>query len=142
MMDQLPAEALDDRELVKVEAMIQSMTRQERSRPDLINESRIRRIARGCGRNANDVRDLHKRFLMARHAMRQIGQATGLFGSLKQGRRARALLGGGGGEGLGALFGGGAQEPEAPRMSYEEKIARHKKQKDERRARKKNQKKK
>jgi signal recognition particle subunit SRP54 len=152
MMDQLPKEALDDRELVKVESMIQSMTTQERGRPEVFNESRIRRIARGSGRNPADVRELYERFQMARYAMKQVGAASGLFGSMKQARRARSLLGGMGG--MGGMGDGGEGFPggfptglpgegdgaSQPRLSYDEKLARKKKQKDERRARRKNQK--
>jgi len=41
-----------------------------------------------------DVKSLYDRFLMARQAMRQIGRASGMFGSLKQARKARRMLGG------------------------------------------------
>ena len=46
MMSQIPKEALDDRELLKVQSMIQSMTKQERRNPDIIDDSRIQRIAK------------------------------------------------------------------------------------------------
>jgi len=81
LLEQVPAEALDDRELVKIEAMIQSMTDQERVHPDVMNESRFRRIARGSGRPLQEVRDLHERFLQVRAMMGQLG-SSGLFGQL------------------------------------------------------------
>ena len=81
LMEQVPAEALDDRELVKVEAMIHSMTDQERNHPDVMNDSRFHRIARGSGRPFNEVRDLHQRFIQVRAMMGQMGQ-SGLFGGL------------------------------------------------------------
>ena len=99
MLGQIPPEALDDRELMKVEAMIQSMTRQERRTPDVLNESRFARIARGSGRDVQEVRDLYERFLQVRAMMGQLGQ-SGLFGGLGGGG---GLFGGGGG----GLFGGG-----------------------------------
>jgi signal recognition particle subunit SRP54 len=81
LLEQVPSEALDDRELVKVEEMIQSMTDQERVHPDVMNESRFRRIARGSGRPLQEVRDLHERFLQVRAMMGQLG-SSGLFGQL------------------------------------------------------------
>jgi signal recognition particle subunit SRP54 len=66
LMKQLPADALDDGELNKVRAMIQSMTNQERRDPDVMNDSRMVRIARGSGRTAKDGGDLHERFKQAR----------------------------------------------------------------------------
>ncbi len=79
MMQQVPAGALDDRELVKVEAIIQSMTGQERRNPDCLNESRFNRVARGSGRPVKEVRDLHERFKMTRGMMKEMGSMTGLM---------------------------------------------------------------
>ncbi len=153
MMDQIPAEALDDNELVKVEAMVQSMTRQERSNPQLINESRIRRIARGSGRTPKEVRELYERFLMARQAMGQLGAATGMFGSAKKMKRARkameAMGGDMGGMGMpgmgmpGMGFGGmGGMADDGPRVSPDERASRKKKARDARKARRKQRKRK
>src|SRR5690606_37400271 len=50
MMDQIPDEALDDREMDRTMAIIHSMTGQERTPPDVIDDSRMERIALGCGR--------------------------------------------------------------------------------------------
>jgi len=49
---------VDDRELVRAEVIIQSMTRQERQKPNLINGSRRKRIARGSGTQPSDVNRL------------------------------------------------------------------------------------
>ncbi len=57
---------LPEEELNKTEAMIQSMTRKERERPDDIDGSRRRRIARGAGAQAEDVSRLIKGFMSAR----------------------------------------------------------------------------
>ncbi len=135
LMDQIPAEALDDRELNRVEAIVRSMTRQERLQPDVINESRIRRISRGSGRAVVEVRALYDRFLVARRAMRQIGQASGLFGSVKQARRARRMFGSVPGLDPSALPAGLGGEEEAG-VSPEEKIARRRKLQEARKARK------
>jgi signal recognition particle subunit SRP54 len=72
----------DDKELGRVEAIVSSMTVQERRRPELINASRVRRIARGAGRHPNEVQGLLERFGMMRKMMRQIGDAPGLLSRL------------------------------------------------------------
>jgi signal recognition particle subunit SRP54 len=69
-----PGMKVDEREMVRVEAMIQSMTPQERRRPEVIDGSRRRRIARGSGTTVTDVNRLLKDFLMMRRMMSQIGR--------------------------------------------------------------------
>jgi len=64
---------VDDREIVRVEAIISSMTAQERSNPDILNESRVHRIAAGSGQPKNRVVDLMGRF----NTMRQVMQGLG-----------------------------------------------------------------
>lgn len=76
VMDKLPgmAEAfpngvqVDDRAMVPIEAMINSMTPKERLEPQLINQSRAARIARGSGRKPHEVRNLIAQY----QAMRKI----------------------------------------------------------------------
>ncbi|MFH1469147.1 MAG: signal recognition particle protein [Pseudomonadota bacterium] len=141
MMEQIPEEALDDRELTRVESIVQSMTKQERHRPDLLNLSRMRRIARGSGHQVSEVQELHQRFLMARQMMGQLGQATGLFGTAKQMKKARRMFDGMGmgmgmPGGMGALGGDMGGADEGPRLSPAEKAARKKKARDSRKARK------
>ncbi|HEX2982182.1 MAG TPA: signal recognition particle protein [Ignavibacteriales bacterium] len=53
---------IDDKQLVKVEAIIQSMTKQERNSPKILNGSRRMRIARGSGTSIQDVNRLVKQF--------------------------------------------------------------------------------
>ncbi|MFA8342101.1 MAG: signal recognition particle protein [Rhodothermaceae bacterium] len=53
---------IDDKELVKVEAIIQSMTKNERKNPGLLNGSRRKRIARGSGNSIQNVNRLLKQF--------------------------------------------------------------------------------
>jgi signal recognition particle subunit SRP54 len=75
---QLPAHLRDSfgrdagREFKRAEAIIQSMTPEERRRPSLINASRRRRIAAGSGTQVRDVNELLKRFEMARDMARQM----------------------------------------------------------------------
>ena len=88
--DMLPAGTkLDEGELVRIQAMCNSMTNQERRSPDVINDSRTRRIARGSGRSQKDVKGLLERFGMARVMMRQMGQASGLLGKMGAGPMGR-----------------------------------------------------
>ncbi len=67
------AEHVDESELGKVEAMIQSMTKVERRDPESIDRSRASRIARGSGRQQSEVVDLVKRFRQMRDLMAAIG---------------------------------------------------------------------
>ena len=62
--------SVDDREVHKVEAIIRSMTKAERANPDVLNDSRKARIARGCGRPVKDINDILKRFKMMRDVMK------------------------------------------------------------------------
>jgi signal recognition particle subunit SRP54 len=68
-----------DKEMKRVEAIIQSMTLQERRNPDLLNGSRKARIAKGCGMEVSDVNSFVKRFLDARKMMRQMGKMSSLM---------------------------------------------------------------
>lgn len=65
---------VDDREIVWVEAIINSMTTHERDHPDCLNDSRINRISRGCGQPRQKVVELIGRF----KTMRQIMQGLGM----------------------------------------------------------------
>jgi signal recognition particle subunit SRP54 len=67
------AEHVDEAELGKVQAMIQSMTPIERLDPDRIDRSRASRIARGSGRLQSEVTDLVKRFRQMREMMAMLG---------------------------------------------------------------------
>jgi signal recognition particle subunit SRP54 len=91
MMEQVPKEALDDNELVRVESLIQSMTQQERNNPDLFNASRMKRVALGAGRKPEEVKELLERFKMTREMMKGVGMASGMFGP-KQARQMQKKL--------------------------------------------------
>jgi signal recognition particle subunit SRP54 len=73
---------LDDRELVKIKAMIDSMTESERVNPKLFNDSRIKRVARGSGRPAKEVGELLKKFTQMRGMMGMLGKNMGLLGKI------------------------------------------------------------
>jgi signal recognition particle subunit SRP54 len=65
---------VDEREIDRIEAIILSMTPEERRRPDLIKGSRRLRIARGSGTNVQAVNQIVKQFAQVRKLMRQVGR--------------------------------------------------------------------
>jgi signal recognition particle subunit SRP54 len=83
MKDVDPNEAQDS--LKMTEAIIYSMTGQERRNPDLLNASRRRRIALGSGTTVQDVNTLIKQFREMQKMMKQMG----VMGGGKKGRRGR-----------------------------------------------------
>jgi signal recognition particle subunit SRP54 len=66
-------QAVDEGQLTRIEAIIDSMTPDERRRPDIIKASRRRRIALGSGTSTADVNRLLKQFGEMQKLMRQIG---------------------------------------------------------------------
>ena len=79
---------LDDRQIDRLCAIILSMTPKERKKPDVINASRKKRIAAGCGLKVEDVNNLLRRFEQMQKMMKQ-------FSGMK-GRKKRGLPGLGG----------------------------------------------
>jgi len=71
-MKELRGANIDDRELDRLEAMILSMTPEERANPDVIRGSRRRRIAAGSGTNVQAVKQLTKQFEQMRKMMRMM----------------------------------------------------------------------
>ena len=71
---QLQDMKVDERELDRVQAIILSMTPEERTRPELIKGSRRLRIARGSGTNVQQVNRLIKQFGQTRKLMKQVGR--------------------------------------------------------------------
>ena len=68
---------IDDRMLDRIEAIIYSMTPREREKPDLLNASRKRRIAAGCGMKVEDVNRLVKQVEMMQKMFKQVGGKKG-----------------------------------------------------------------
>ena len=62
----------DERELVKIEAIINSMTLKERRDHTILNGSRRKRIAKGSGTSVQDVNRLLKQYIQARQMMKKI----------------------------------------------------------------------
>lgn len=78
IQDMLPKGAeVNDKELVKIKAMIDSMTPKERIGAHPLNPSRMNRIAKGSGRKLNEVQDLVKKFLGMRKMMGMFGKNMG-----------------------------------------------------------------
>ncbi|HTJ44114.1 MAG TPA: signal recognition particle protein, partial [Kofleriaceae bacterium] len=96
---------LDDRELTKIEAMINSMTASERKDPQCFvttsweefattagrqakrrradfDQRRVMRVSRGSGRSENEVKELLQKFATMRQMMVQLGASTGLMGKI------------------------------------------------------------
>ena len=88
----------DEKELSRVEAIIQSMTAAERRDPTIINNSRRQRIARGCGRLVSDVNALVRQFDQVKVMMRAMAGGGGLP-SLPHGMRPPVGAGPGPGRG-------------------------------------------
>lgn len=63
---------LDEREVVRTEAIIQSMTPGERINPEILNASRKRRIAKGSGSSVQDINQLLKEYKTVRRMMKQM----------------------------------------------------------------------
>jgi len=64
--------SLDENQLAQVEAIIKSMTKEERTYPEVINSSRRRRIAQGSGTKVQDVNKLLKQFEQMKKMMKQM----------------------------------------------------------------------
>ncbi|MBM4387732.1 MAG: signal recognition particle protein [Deltaproteobacteria bacterium] len=81
--EMMPKEAMvDDNAILRIEAIIQSMTPKERMKPDSIDESRAKRIAKGSGRAVNEVFDLIKKFQVMQQVMKRVGQSPGLLSKI------------------------------------------------------------
>jgi signal recognition particle subunit SRP54 len=73
-MDKLKDSSIDEKQLKRVEAIVLSMTPQERARPDILNARRRQRVARGSGTTVTEVNNLLLRFSQMRKMMKNAGQ--------------------------------------------------------------------
>ncbi|MDH3251678.1 MAG: signal recognition particle protein [Ignavibacteria bacterium] len=74
-MNRIPQNAqVDDRALVKTEAIIQSMTLEERRKPQIINGMRRKRIAQGSGTSVQDVNKVLKQFEQMQRMLKTLGK--------------------------------------------------------------------
>jgi signal recognition particle subunit SRP54 len=79
-MDKIKNSSVDENQLKRVEAIILSMTPQERTRPDILNARRRQRIARGSGVSVSEVNNLILRFNQMRKMMKNMGTMKKLMG--------------------------------------------------------------
>ena len=70
-------EDIDESAFTKFRSIIYSMTKEERTKPDIINPSRKRRIAAGCGMQVEDVNKLLAQFKQMQKMMKQFGGGKG-----------------------------------------------------------------
>lgn len=154
MQDMIPGDAqVDDRELHKVKAMINSMTKKERLGIDPLDQSRMNRIAKGSGRKLKDVQDLHQKFNGMKKMMGMFGKnmggglmgkipGMGALGKMNSMRKMAKGMGGGMPDmgDLGAMFGGGDMGG-APKRPSVDREKQRKMRKAAKKARKKNRKK-
>jgi signal recognition particle subunit SRP54 len=135
MMDKIPPEALDDRQLDRTLAIIQSMTHQERNFPEVLNTSRFRRIAKGCGRTQEEVEALHGRFEQARMMMKSMGNLMSDPNAMANMQKQMAAMQRGGGAGAAGFpgFPGFGGPPPKPELTVDEKLAKRQKQLEARR---------
>lgn len=96
MKGRVDVDELDGSHLVKTEAIIRSMTPEERRRPEIIGGSRRRRIARGSGTTPQDVNQLLNQFTQMQKMMRQLMGVSGSGrrgkGSKRQNKKMRRLM--------------------------------------------------
>src|SRR5436309_11538365 len=77
----------DETQITRIEAIISSMTPEERRKQHIINGSRRKRIARGSGTSVEEVNRLLKQFVQMQKMLKQLGGMTGLAGGGKKARR-------------------------------------------------------
>jgi signal recognition particle subunit SRP54 len=94
---------IDDREIGRVEAIIRSMTPEERRKPEIINGSRRSRIAKGSGVTSSEVNNLLKQFKQVQQMMKTMPGADRMTKRLKK-------------KGAKAKKGKGPKGPKGPRM--------------------------
>jgi signal recognition particle subunit SRP54 len=73
-MSNMPGLSVDEKQLKRTEAIVLSMTNEERARPDILNARRRQRIARGSGSTVTQVNDLLQRFNQMRKLMKNTGK--------------------------------------------------------------------
>jgi len=119
----IPSADIDDGEMVRMEAVIQSMTKKERKNPDIIHGSPRRRIPKASGTDPQDVSGLVKSFLQMRTMMKQVANMS-FMDRLRFGTQMSQ----------GAMLTGKMPkiQVQSPRMSAREKLALRRKRKKNR----------
>jgi signal recognition particle subunit SRP54 len=83
MANKLPAGELEDGRIERIEAIIRSMTPEERHHPELINGSRRRRISRGSGTTPQDINQLLNQFKQTQKLVKQVSKSRNPASLLK-----------------------------------------------------------
>ncbi len=83
MANKLPAGELEDGRVERIEAIIRSMTTEERHNPEIINGSRRRRISRGSGTTPQDINQLLNQFKQTQKLMKQVSKSRNPASLLK-----------------------------------------------------------
>lgn len=91
--DQIANMDVDDRALIRIEALCTSMTARERLTPEIIDMSRRQRIARGAGQKVEAVSSLLKQHRMMKDMMTKLGPAMAGLGGMAKGSKREALEG-------------------------------------------------
>ena len=79
----MPTGDLDDGRIDRIEAIIRSMTKQERQRPEILNGSRRRRISKGSGTTPADVNQLLNQFKQTQKLMKQMSKSRNPMAMMK-----------------------------------------------------------
>ena len=83
-MSNMQGLSIDEKQLKRTEAIVLSMTNEERTRPDILNARRRQRIARGSGCTVTEVNDLLRRFDQMRKMMKSAGKMKGMLKQLQR----------------------------------------------------------
>ena len=81
-MSNVPGLSIDEKQLKRTEAIVLSMTSEERTRPEILNARRRQRIARGSGSTVTEVNDLVRRFDQMRKLMKSTGKMKKMMSQL------------------------------------------------------------
>ena len=81
-MSNVPGLSIDEKQLKRTEAIVLSMTSEERTRPEILNARRRQRIARGSGSTVTEVNDLVRRFDQMRKLMKSTGKMKKMMSRL------------------------------------------------------------
>src|SRR5437879_7842574 len=76
--------SIDEKQFKRTEAIVLSMTKEERTRPNILNARRRQRIARGSGSTVTEVNDLLRRFDQMRGLMKNAGKMKGMLKQLQR----------------------------------------------------------
>ncbi|MEM7461810.1 MAG: signal recognition particle protein [Pseudomonadota bacterium] len=95
MKKQIAESGLDDSIFKRQQAIISSMTKQERKTPKLLNANRKRRVAAGSGTSVQEINKLLKMHLQMADMMKKMGKKGGLMGAMGKGMMGKMLGGAG-----------------------------------------------